>query len=370
MSYKNVVINLDIMTKKMFDKFNTFNHLQFKSAEEIWTHYPKTGANQYNGNTMFNEAPILETLLVLNHIKSNNLKTKPTFWYNTSLFIYNDGVYQITNDECVKIDLEGMLFMSFREAWSHPFWKIFQILLEKNGGKLAKPNMATMTNNGCMNKFFGIQELYPKREEFLGDIIIPYSIKSNELNTFINFVTEKMGDKVVIKKDCIQEGKGVMFRDLSRGGMVEKMKNDIKNHKHRGSEIIINPAFDIKREYRCYFTNDASGKKVYSIKQRVNETDIDVYSKDNIQIYKNISAKWHEVKTASTEFMIGVEKSIDMLELMSYDTGSLEFAETTDGNFVFFEVNQMAGPLPFEGEDTVNMQEYYTKMLDRIFSQY
>jgi hypothetical protein len=368
MNYKKVVINLDIMTKAMFDKFNTFAHLQFKPQTEIWKHYPKTGAGNYNGNTMFNEAPILETLLVLDHIKENHPNTKPEFWYNTSLFIYNDEVYNIIGGKCLKVDLDNLLFISFREAWSHPFWKIFKVLLEKNGGKLSKPNMATMTNNGCMNKFFGIQELYPNRDEFLGDIIIPYSIKTNELDTFINFISEKLGNKIVIKKDCIQEGKGVMFRDLTRDGMVEKMKNDIKSHKNRGSEVIITPAFDIKREYRCYFTNDESGKKVYSIKQRVNETDIDVYSKDNIQIYKNISAKWHEVKTDSQEFKIGTDKSVEMMDLMSYDTGSLEFAETTDGKFVFFEVNQMAGPLPFDGEDTENMQKYYSRMLERMFS--
>lgn len=258
--------------------------------------------------------------------------------------------------------------MSFREAWSHPFWRIFEILLEKNGGKLSKPNMATMTNNGCMNKFYAIRELYKVREEFVGDIIIPYSIKHNEMDIFINFIQEKMGEKIVVKKDCIQEGKGVMFRDLTRNGAKEKMINDIQYHKNRGNEVIITPAFEIKREYRCYFTNDESGKEVYSIKQRVNETDIDVYSKDNIQIYKNISAKWHEVKTDSEAFELGSELTKNMLEHMSYDTGCLEFAEAEDGTLVFFEINQMAGPLPFDGEDTENMQRYYSKMLDRIFS--
>lgn len=368
MSYKKVVINLDIMTKKMFDKFNTFTNLQFKPAEQIWEYYPKTGSGQYDGNKQFNEAPILETLLVLDHIKQHTPNTKPQFWYNTSLFIHNDDVYNIINGECVKVDLDGLLFMSFREAWSHPFFGILKVLLEKNGGKLSKPNMATMTNNGCLNKFFAIRELYPQREKFVGDIIIPYSIKANEMETFMKFVKEKMGDKIVVKKDCIQEGKGVMFRDLSRGGMIEKTINDIKNHKNRGSEVIITPAFNIKREYRCYFTNDESGSEVYSIKQRVNSEDIDVYSKDNIQIYKNISAKWHEVKTDSPEFEMGSKLTKSMLEIMSYDTGTLEFAETSDGNLVFFEVNQMAGPLPFEGDDTVNMNRYYSKMLERIFS--
>ena len=56
-----------------------------------------------------------------------------------------------------------------------------------------------------------------------------------------------------------------------------------------------------------------------------------------------------------------------MLEFMSYDTGCLEFAQTLDGKIVFFEVNQMAGPLPFEGEDTKNMTRYYFSIFDEMF---
>jgi len=83
MSYKRVVINLDIMTKEMFDKFNTFTKLQFQPATKIWEYYPKTGKGNYNPKTMFNEAPILETFLVLDHLKLNHPDTKPQFWYNT-----------------------------------------------------------------------------------------------------------------------------------------------------------------------------------------------------------------------------------------------------------------------------------------------
>jgi hypothetical protein len=56
-----------------------------------------------------------------------------------------------------------------------------------------------------------------------------------------------------------------------------------------------------------------------------------------------------------------------MLEFMSYDTGCLEFAQTNDNKIVFFEVNQMAGPLPFEGEDTLNMTKYYFSIFDEMF---
>ena len=147
--FKKVIISLDVMSRKVYDKLMSFSHLQFKAADHIWEHYPKTGKGNYNPNTMFNEAPILETLLMLSYIKDKNIK--PEFWYNSSLFIYNDDLYSIRKNEIVKIDLTDTLFASMREAWSHPFFGILKQILEKNGGRLAKPNMKTMENTGCMN---------------------------------------------------------------------------------------------------------------------------------------------------------------------------------------------------------------------------
>jgi hypothetical protein len=56
-----------------------------------------------------------------------------------------------------------------------------------------------------------------------------------------------------------------------------------------------------------------------------------------------------------------------MLDYLSFDTGCLEFAQTTNGEIVFFEINQMAGPLPFAGEDTKNMTKYYHAIFDNMF---
>ncbi|NOQ31428.1 MAG: hypothetical protein GQ570_09920 [Helicobacteraceae bacterium] len=365
MSYKNIIINLDIMQRKVFDKFNTFSQLQFKPADEVWKYYPKTGARNYNPKTMFNEAPIVETLLLLDYIKTKGLK--PTFWYNSSLFIFNDDLYSIVGaNKVTKINLTDTIFSSMREAWSHPFFGILEQILVNNGGKLAKPNMQTTENAGCMNKFYALKELFKVRKEYLGDFILPYNIKQNEIPTFINFLKENMGEKVVFKYDCIQEGKGVIFKDLSKNSSTDEITKIMQNNKVKGKEVLITPAYEIDREYRCYFTNHGRSKKVFSIKQRVNSEDIDVFEKENIQIYKNISVKWHEVKTDSDVFKFGSKLTKEMLKYMSYDTGCLEFAKTKDGKIVFFEVNQMAGPLPFEGEDTENMTEFYHSIFEKM----
>ncbi|QFR48951.1 hypothetical protein FJR48_04130 [Sulfurimonas lithotrophica] len=365
MKIKEAIISLDIMPRETYDKFSKFSKLQNASPDEIWKHYPSTGLNNYNPQTMVLEASIIETYLLLDYLKQNKIKAR--LWYNNPLFIHNEKLFRIKGDEVVEENIENLYFVSLREALAHPFFRILKIILEAKGGALVKPNMQTMQNTGCMNKFYAKRELYSKREKYLGDVIIPFNITQRDHKTFMKYVRENLGDKIVLKKDCVQEGKGVIFKDLSRDNQMQSISKILNSHKSKDREVLISKAYDIEREYRCYFTKHGDKKTVYSIKQRVNHEDIDVFDKDDITIYKNISVKWHEVKTDSDVFKFGSELTYEMLELMTFDTGCLEFAQTTTGEIVFFEVNQMAGPLPFAGEDTKNMTRYYHSIFDNMF---
>lgn len=364
---KEAIISLDIMPKETYDKFTKFAKLQSASPSEIWKHYPSTGLNNYNANTMVLEASIIETYLLVNYLRDNNIKAR--FWYNNPLFIHNDDLYRIKGDEIIKESIDNLYFVSMREALSHPFFRILKIILQRRGGDIVKPNMQTMENAGCMNKFYAKRELYNRREQYLGDVIIPFNITQRDHEVFINYVKENLGDKIVLKKDCVQEGKGVIFKDLTRENQMQSISKILNSHKSKDREVLISSAYEIEREYRCYFTQHGDKKTVYSIKQRVNSEDIDVYDKDDITIYKNISVKWHEVKTDSEVFEFGVKITKDILNDLSYDTGCLEFAKTKDAKIIFFEVNQMAGPLPFAGEDTQNMTNYYYSIFDNMFKE-
>ncbi|MEA1891786.1 MAG: hypothetical protein U9N33_03645 [Campylobacterota bacterium] len=364
---KEAIISLDIMPKETYDKFSKFSKLQNASAEEIWKHYPSTGLNNYDSNKMVLEASIIETYLLVNYLKDNNIKAR--FWYNNPLFIYNDNLYRIKGNEIIKENMQNLYFVSLRESLSHPFFRILKIILQQNNGDLVKPNIQTMQNAGCMNKFYAKRELYKRREQYLGDVIIPFNITQRDHEVFINFVKEKLGEKIVLKKDCVQEGKGVIFKDLSRENQMQSISKILNAHKSKDREVLISSAYTIEREYRCYFTQHGDKKTIYSIKQRVNSEDIDVYDKEDITIYKNISVKWHEVKTDSEVFKFGTNIAKDILKDLTYDTGCLEFAKTTDDKIIFFEVNQMAGPLPFAGEDTKNMTNYYHNIFDHMFKK-
>lgn len=363
-SIKKSIISLDVMPRDVYDKFTKFSHLSNMTPDQIWEHYPKTGKGNFNPNTMVKETSIIEPYLMVHYLRQKGIPTR--FWYNNALFIYNEKLYRIAGTEVIEVDIDNLCFISFRESFAHPFYKILKVILEKRGGRLAKPNMLTMQNAGCMNKFYALAELYSRREELIGDVIIPFNITTRDYPVFLEFVRENLGDKVVLKVDCVQEGKGVIFKDLTKANTLESITPILNSHKIRSKEVFITKAVNIVNEYRCYFTNHDGRKSVFSIKQRVNSDAIDVYERDNIQIYKNISVQWLEVKADSDVFREASQIAKSIMEDMSYDTGCLEFAHTQDGRIVFFEVNQMAGPLPFEGEDTTNMTRYYYSMFDKM----
>ena len=208
------------MPQEVYNKFSKMGHLQNKPYMEIWKHYPMV-RKPFDPNTMVKETSIIEPYLLLHYLKKEDIYSR--FWYNNSLFIYNDDLYRIVGKDIVKVDLEGMYYFSFRESFAHPFYQFFEKLLEKNNGRLCKPNKATMKNVGCMNKMYALNELYNHREKYIQDLIIPYNIKRQDYLVFMKFIKENLGSKVVFKNDCIQEGKGVIFKKLDKTIDIHKL---------------------------------------------------------------------------------------------------------------------------------------------------
>jgi hypothetical protein len=363
---KMAIISLDTMPQDTYNRFSQMGHLQHKSYMEIWQHYPMVGKG-FNPNTMVKETSIIEPYLLLQYLKKDNVNCR--FWYNNSLFIFNEKLFRIVKDQVIEVDLDGLYYFSFRESFHHTFFTLLENILQKNNGKLCKPNKATMVNTGCMNKMYAIEELYSYRDKYIQDAIVPYNIKKQDYRTFLKFLHENIGPKVVFKNDCIQEGKGVIFKDLTKGYNIPELYKSMDAHKIRQKELLIAPAYNIKDEYRCYFTKYNNDSKVFAIKKRVNITDEkEYYEMEHIHINVNMKVKWHEIKNSSDTFTFASKIALEMINIMSYDTGCLEFAVTDEDKIVFFEVNQMAGPLPFEGEDCENMNRYYLSMFDNMVS--
>lgn len=357
MKIKKVIISLNNLSIKKFREFEKFENIE--SYSQIWDKYPMI-EGAFDPNKMTKEISTLEPYFATLYLKSKNIEYE--IFFNESLFILNDKLYRI-RDSIEEIELKTLYFISFRESWQHPFFKILKVLLKKNGGKLSKPNLATMNNVGCMNKFYSIAKLYKYRDLYLQNIAIPYNLKQRDYKKFVNFLKSNLSSRVVIKIDCTQEGKGVIFRDLNQ----DNIDSILDTHKVKSKEIFIMPSYDIESEYRVYFTKKAKELKIFSIKERVNLTQKEkLFQRENIHIYKNIDVKWSLIDSRDKiEYISKISKKI--LKKLGYRAGCLEFGVLKNGEILFLEVNQMAGPLTFNRADSENLTKFYISMIENLF---
>ncbi|WP_457747012.1 hypothetical protein [Sulfurimonas sp.] len=100
---------------------------------------------------------------------------------------------------------------------------------------------------------------------------------------------------------------------------------------------------------------------------RKNLTDeTELFQKENIAINTNITVEWKLLENSHLLYEKVSQTAIELIEKLDYDTGCVEFAFDLNDKILFFEVNQMAGPLPFTGEDLHNIQNYYDSIMSLL----
>jgi len=365
---KRAIILLDIMAREDYEHcIGLHKELSQATPEEIWSHYAVIGAPRRPGVKISKKSPLVETYLLIHYLKQQGIPYR--LWYDNSLVIVNDDLYRFSDHEILREDLDGTCFITLRDTWRHPFFGILEQLLRQQGGQMAKPNRQTMHNTGCMNKFYALRELYPVRRTYLHDVAIPFNLKKRLYPAFLKFLSQQMGREAVFKIDCIQEGRGVTFRDLDDPATLAAVTPLLDKHMSTNRELFVAPAYRITQEFRCYFTR-SDEIRIFSIKRRVNDASIDeLMTRENLQIYKNVKVKWHEVKPATADYARATDIARDLIGHLSYSAGCVEFAFSENGRIVFFEVNQMAGPLPFAGDDVALTTDYYISMFDMMLDQ-
>lgn len=362
---KRVVILLDVLKRENFEKFKSvLPELSEASLEEIWAYYPVRNAPKSKCPVETQHASFIEPFLLMHHL--NKRRIPHSLWYDNSLCILNDDLYRFTSNGTIKEDLRGTYFVTLRDWLRHPFFTILKIILRQQNGDLVKPNIQSMVNNGCMNKFFGVCELYELRSKYIQDIAVPYNLKRHHHAQFTDLIRSVMGQYVVFKRDCIQVGEGVAFTDLDGQDVIKSIPRLLAQHTQLRKEVLITPAYQIEREFRCYFTK-RDHLKIFTIKERKNLTPLEVMlKKDNIHLGTNISARWYEILPGSEDYARAERIARQMLSFLTYDAGTLEFALTKDGRTVFFEVNPMGAPLSFAGKDLALTNEFYKDIFDML----
>ena len=290
--------------------------------------------------------------------------------YQPELFITNDKLYAIIEDEISEIPLEGTGFFTLRTDFNHPFHEILDYLVQKNGGVINKPTFRPIASTSQeRNKFFGIIGLYPKREEFLQDIVIPYGIREENYPRFLAWIKENFNSKIVLKKDGFQCCYGISMIDFGKNTEEENLKRAafvLDSQRTPRNAAYITPYHSFESEYRMYFVKTKQTKKIYSIKQKhlktnqeelfANSTFRESFSFDWSCVPRE---KWSEIKSI-------IDRAYEMIEQMDFETGTLEFGITQKGAIVFFEVNPMGSPMVFGGEDKNDIHEFYMDLFDLV----
>jgi hypothetical protein len=362
---RRVIFVLDSLQRENFEKFKSvLPELSNASLEKIWTYHPVRNAPPSNCPVDSQHASFIEPFLLMHYLRERGIPI--SFWYDISMCVVNDDLFRFTPDGPVKEDLHGTYIVTFRPWFWHPIFTILKIILRQQKGDLVKPNIQSMINNGCMNKFFAISQLYELRSKFIHDIAIPYNLKTDHHADFVELLRSTMGSLVVFKRDCIQVGEGLAFIDLDDEGIIGSIPALLANHRQLRKEVFVVPAHHIEREFRCYFTK-RKRLKIYAIKERKNLKPLkSILKKDDFHLGTNFRSEWSSILPGTPGYALAEREARQMLDFLSYDTGVLEFALTKDGQTVLFEVNPMGAPLPFAGKDLALTNEFYKNMFGML----
>jgi len=286
------------------------------------------------------------------------------------LFLHNDELYVIQNGVCCNLQTQNVGFFSVRpSSWRHPFFFLLKEVIEKQWWKMKRTNNLRNEIGGKW-KLYGLQKLMSQRENYLGDILIPYGVKEPQMDTFYGYIKKNFSTKVVLKKDYGCAGKTVYVMDLSNDDPKQKdrLVNAMKGHEWLTAGVYLTPYYDFEEEYRFYFNKLKGEITLHSMKKKIILSDFEyIVSCETFQYYKNIKLKWEYIANQDwSNYIDIVNKAYQYLKKLDYTTGTLEFGKTKEGKIVFFEVNSMSATLCFWWEDTNNMQWYYEKIFQDL----
>ena len=322
------------------------------------------------------ETLALEALLFLQYLyKLWFSLPQISFEINTPRFILNDDIYFIRNGEIQKVDKNDVYgFFSIRGGnWNYPFFIVLNELWKKYKFLVSKSNKL----NWCVPykwKFYALKDLYLYRKELVWDIAIPYKIYSDQdLDIFLNFIKFKFWDEIICKIDNTQVWNWVHPYNLNNTEKLWKLKSLlIKYQKSYLQEAYLVPYYDLVDEYRVYFNKIEKDIKIYSLKKKKVLTSKDkILEVNRFTYWEVVKLKWEYIPKSQWEgknskYKFVINKALEYLKLLNYDTGSLEFWIARNWQFVFFEVNSMSDPVCIDERDVEDMVSYYTDLFNNI----
>lgn len=369
--FNKIYICLDWYNLDEVQEIKNYSFLSHSNFQEIFRcFYSKS--NTYEENQIIMQyTTSLEYFLFYTYLlkiwyDTKNIETL----INPSLFIYNDTLFIIDNWEIKQLFIEQVGFFSIRWInWQHPFFFILKTLLSSKWWKALRNNDYSYMNTRW--KFFALNSLYKKRSELLWDIIIPFNIKKSDYQVFANFLKNNLGDSILIKKDFYSCWMWNFPINLSNFDSFQENKfiNAIKNNSDKIDAIYIVPIEKFIEEYRIYFVKFEEKINIYSVKtKRVNITKDEIHKMEVFKYGGYYDWEYIELEKFYLEYNYVYEVVLKYLETLDYNFWNIEIWKKENWEFSFFEVNTMWSALPYKGNDTNSLINYYENIFKHFIN--
>jgi len=296
--------------------------------------------------------------------------------YKENFLSFNREVHIYFHWKWEKIERDT-LFITSRDSWRHPFF----YYLHNDGFDshiyATKPNMRT--DWWYYDKLFFIHKLWKLRKDYIGDIIIPFFMDINEESiwSLLWFVYEKLGKQFVVKNNFWVEWTAVKAIDYSKINIHDEIDYITKKF-FSGKNIYwfhapyFSPYYDIKKEFRVYYTFSNDTVSIYSVKNKSFATqDADnIFAVENLS-RDNLRINWSycSIKDFEENYMEAKYVAEKMIRHIGLEIWVLEFCQLRDNTYRFIELNHLGGTLMFPGADEQWMKDYYADMWSQNFQR-
>jgi len=298
--------------------------------------------------------------------------------YDRNFYVYNLDIYisdeKFSNYKKVNSN-ELVYFVTSRDVWLNPFFLVLYKLAELQKNIIViRPNKRKwwIYND---DKIFNISKLYSNDEFPIWKVIIPFLLNKdiNSIDQFLRDVKKKIWNAVVIKKNSSEFWQWVKMLKLLQyksEDRIEYLKMKFfDNSINSTSSIFIVPFYEIKKEFRIYYLYNYEKDvcEIYSVKNRRNNFDGNIFEKIDIEIDINVHVDWSYFSSSEfTENKRYFDFINNITKQLWYDRGVIEIIETEKDELIFSEINTLWAVLMFP-EDQDNMIEYRKKVWKNQF---
>jgi len=309
-------------------------------------------------------------VFIQEYVNDHNGSIYDIEWVHRKNFlIFNEDLYEYSHSKWVKM-WQNIMFVTSRDSWKHPFFSYIAKFGISRNMYLVKPN--SYIDTSTKDKISCLFKVWHLRKDNIWNIVIPFLMNQRDIDikNLLFFVRQKIGNNSILKNNFWVQWQNVQAVKsdsyISEKSSITDLKEKFFNKwVYTGHCAYFTNYYEIQKEYRIYYTRNDKDIRIYSVKNRTNETKDgkSIFSQKDFT-YNNLNITWnycdpsHFLENEKKVYRVA-KKIISSLDL---DIWVLELCRCTDESIKFIEVNPLWWTLMHEGKDEKGIRDYYLDM--------